>query len=202
MKKQAVKPEPINVEALEKDAEEQTRNQAARFSLEEIVALGDKLEDFKKKRDAMTELLDAVNRDITLLETETLPEGLKNLGIRSLTLTSGAEINLVDVISASITDENRPQAHAWLRKEGHGDIIKNNVTVSFGKGEDQYADRLQQELLRMRDDGELKFGDVIQKEAVHPSTLKAFVKQQVQDGNEFPGELFKLYTGHAVKMTK
>ena len=36
----------------------------------------------------------------------------------------------------------REQALQWLRDQGLGDIIKNNVTVSFGKGEDDKAEQL------------------------------------------------------------
>ena len=191
-----------NIAELEQDAAVQAARQAARFSLEELIKIGEDLEDLKVQADALNMNLSGVNEQIRELETETLPDGLKNLGIKDLTLSSGAKISLVEVISASITDENREPAHTWLRTNGHGDLIKNNVTVVFGKGEDEVARQLVRHLLALRDKGETKFGDLQQKEAVHPSTLKAFVRQQVQDGSQFPGELFKLYTGQAVKMTR
>jgi hypothetical protein len=191
----------LNAAQLEQDAQEQAANQAARFSLEELVKIGENLEHLKSQADEVAAELGNLNDEIRRLETEVLPEGLKNLGIKNITLSSGAKIQLMDIISASITDENRQAAHDWLRKHDHGDIIKNNITVSFGKGEDKYADSLRERLMVMREDGELKFGDLVQKEAVHPSTLKAFVKDQLSKGG-FPGELFKLYTGQAVKITK
>lgn len=191
----------LSVAELEQDAQEQAVNQAARFSLEELVKIGENLETLKAKADKIAAELDAANDEIRHLETEVLPDGLKNLGIKDITLSSGAKIQLIDIISASITDENRQAAHDWLRKHNHGDIIKNNVTVSFGKGEDQFADKLVDYLIKIRDEGHIRFGDLVQKEAVHPSTLKAFVKGELSKGG-FPGELFKLYTGQAVKMTK
>lgn len=191
----------LNIAELEQDAQEQKENQAARFSLEELVKVGENLEALKFEAAELTAELEAKNDDIRRYETEVLPDGLKNLGIKDITLSSGAKIALIDIISASITEENREAAHAWLRTHGHGDIIKNNVTLIFGKGEDQVAKDLINHLIEMRDKGQTKFGDLQQKEAVHPSTLKAFVKDQLSKGG-FPGELFKLYTGQAVKMTK
>lgn len=188
----------LNAAQLEQDAQEQAANQAARFSLADITALGEKLEELKLKEAAGQALLNALSDEIRELETVTLPDGLKNLGIKEITLASGAKISLIDVISASITDENREAAHAWLREHGHGDIIKNNLTLTFGKGEDEIAKKLMHHLLELRDKGETKFGDLQQKESVHPSTLKAFVKDQLSKG-AFPGDLFKLYTGQAVK---
>ena len=36
----------------------------------------------------------------------------------------------------------REAAYQWRRDQNLGDIIKNNVTVSFGKGEDNKANQL------------------------------------------------------------
>lgn len=189
----------VSVAMLEQDAAEQQANQAANFSLKELVEMGEILEEKKASADKIAADLGILNEEIRALETDVLPNGLKNLGIKEITLASGAKISLIDVISASITEENREAAHDWLRTNGHGDIIKNNVTLSFGKGEDEIAKKLVLHLIALRDKGETRFGDLQQKEAVHPSTLKAFVKGQLSDGAGFPGELFKLYTGHAVK---
>lgn len=192
----------MDMAALAADAAEQTANQAARFDLKDLVKKGEELERLRAEAENISQQLAAKNETIRILETETLPDMLKNLGLKDLTLSSGAKIAMYDVISASITDENRDEAHNWLREHGHGDIIKNNVTLSFGKGEDEIAKQLVEKLLQMRTAGDTKFGDLVQKEAVHPQTLKAFVKDQLTKGEEFPGETFKLYTGQAVKITK
>jgi hypothetical protein len=36
----------------------------------------------------------------------------------------------------------REDAYNWLRENGLGDIIKNNVSVTFGRGEDDKAQQL------------------------------------------------------------
>lgn len=203
-KKEAPKldPKTIDLEEMIQDAKTQEQNQAARFDLKDLVKKGDELDELKAQAEELSKQLSEKNETIRILETETLPDMLKALGLKDLTLTSGAKISLYDIISASITDENREEAHAWLREHGHGDIIKNNVTLSFGKGEDEIAKKLVSHLLQMRESGHTKFGDLVQKEAVYPQTLKAFVKGQLGEGAEFPGELFKLYTGQAVQFKK
>lgn len=192
----------IDIAALQQDAQAQTENQAARFDLKDLVAKGEELEVLRTDLEALNAQASQKAEAIRILETETLPDMLKALGLKDLTLSSGAKISLYDIISASITDDNREAAHAWLREHGHGDIIKNNITLSFGKGEDEIAKALVGHLLQMRETGRTKFGDLVQKEAVHPQTLKAFTKDQLTRGNEFPGELFKLYTGQAVQFKK
>jgi hypothetical protein len=192
----------INIDELEKDAQQQLENQAARFSLKDLTTCGERLESYKAVHAELLQKLEELQDKITHLETVVLPDALRNLGLKDYTLMSGAKVSLVDVVAASITDKNKKGAHDWLRAHGHGDIIKNHVVVSFGKGEDSYANNLLQELVDKRDADLIKFGDIEQKEAVHASTLKAFVKSQLAQGTEFPPTLFNLYTGQTVKMTK
>lgn len=192
----------MNLEQLQADAEEQTAHQAARLDLAEIQAIGHKLEQRKQALTELTTLMEELNSEISHLEKEVLPDALKTLGIKDITLESGAKISLVEIIATSISAEHKEAAHAWLRDHGHGDIIKNNVTVSFGKGEDVHAEKLVDYLLRIRDEGHIRFGDLEQKESVHASTLKAFVKSQLAEGTEFPSTLFGLYVGQTVKLTK
>ena len=40
---------------------------------------------------------------------------------------------------ATITEANKEEAFNWLRNNGLGDIIKNEISVSFGRNEDNKA---------------------------------------------------------------
>jgi hypothetical protein len=90
--------------------------------------------------------------------------------------------------SASIKEENRAEAYEWLRDNGYDDIIKNTVSVRFGRGEDQLCDTLLN-LLREQN------YPVEQAQKIEPQTLKAWVREQVERGSEFPTELFGAYIG-------
>ena len=63
------------------------------------------------------------------------------------------------------------------------DIIKNDITVSFGKGEDNLAGDA---VGVLRERG----FDPKTKTHVHPSTLKAFVKERITDGKPIDLDLF------------
>jgi hypothetical protein len=93
-----------------------------------------------------------------------------------------------DIYSASITEARRAEAFQWLRDHGFDDIIKNTVSVRFGRGEDELCNRLLGML------GQQGF-PVEQSEKVEPSTLKAWVKERVTRGEQFPMELFGAYIG-------
>jgi hypothetical protein len=99
------------------------------------------------------------------------------------------------VISANISKDRSAGAHEWLRDNGFGDLIKNTVSVNFGKGEDDKAGEL---IKGLEDSGY----NVDQKEAVHPSTLKAFCKEQIEKGSEIPTDLFGIFIGQKTTIKK
>jgi hypothetical protein len=43
------------------------------------------------------------------------------------------------MVHASIPLDRKEEAFQWLRAQGLDDIIKNDVTLTFGKGEDNLA---------------------------------------------------------------
>ena len=73
------------------------------------------------------------------LSFEVIPSALAERNLTSLKLVDGSEINVKPYYSARITQENQDKAFKWLRDNNHGDLIKNEVTVSFGRGEDKGA---------------------------------------------------------------
>src|SRR5262249_243036 len=107
------------------------------------------------------------------------------LGIDGLDLRSGTRVESAQVVKGSITDETREAAHGWLRAHDYGDLIKNVVTVTFGKGEDDFAHALLENIKSMHDDGLLRFGALENREAVHSSTLAGFLRQRVASGEPF-----------------
>ena len=133
------------------------------------------------------------------LSEQTIPDKLAELGVSDLKLSDGSRISADPFYSARITAANLEAAHAWLRDNGHGDIIKNTLTVSFGQGEDADASRLVEMLSK---EGYLPET----KEAVHPSTLRAFVREMIESGNSsFDVDIqkkFSVYTGKRTKINR
>jgi hypothetical protein len=123
-----------------------------------------------------------------LLE-ETIPAMLQELGMKKFTMSDGSTIDVKPFYSATIKEENRAVAYEWLRKNGYDDIIKNTVSVRFGRGEDELCETLLNSLRGQN-------YPVEQAQKIEPQTLKAWVKEMVERGAEFPTETFGVYTGH------
>ena len=76
---------------------------------------------------------------------EQIPEVMDEMGIDRLEV-DGATGSLKSFVSASIPVDKKDEAYAWLRENGYDDIIKNDITLSFGRGEDNVAKDLMADL--------------------------------------------------------
>ena len=113
----------------------------------------------------------------------------------SLTLKDGSTVEVKQLVQASITEANRETAYKWLRDNGHGDLIKNQVTVAFGRGEDNVAENF------INDAKSLGL-EPAQKMKVEPQTLKVFVREKLEEGVEVPEDVFSIFVGSQTKIRK
>ena len=138
-------------------------------------------------RTAKAKLLELTDRDLPVMMAE--------VGITNFTLADGSKLEVKQTYGARIPVVHRDAAFAWLKEKGHDDIIKNLVSVPFGRGEDSLATdfiNLAQKNGYAPD----------QKKEVHPQTLKAFVKEQLEKGQEVPMDLFGVFTGQRASIKR
>jgi len=125
---------------------------------------------------------------------EDIPSLMQEMGMDSITV-DGNKVALRQFVHARITDEKRDEAFSWLRSIGEGDIIKNDVTVSFNVGQDNMAGAVIDDL---RNQG----FDPAHKTHVHPQTLKAWVKGRIESGQEIDFDTFGIYVGTEAKIKR
>ena len=68
-----------------------------------------------------------------------IPKLMEEMNLSSLKLRDGSELSVKQIYSASIKADKKAEAIHWLRETGLGDIVKNNITGSFGQNEDNKA---------------------------------------------------------------
>ena len=123
------------------------------------------------------------------LSQEVLPSLFSEVGLSEIKLADGRKIKVSEYYSATPLKENREKVHTWLRDNGFGDLVKNQVTCSFGRNEDEKASGL---LSHLDKEGY----ESAQREWVEPSTLRAFVREQYEAGVELPMDLLGAFVGH------
>ena len=76
------------------------------------------------------------------ISSEIIPNMLAEQGLSSLKLADGSSVDVRKSYNCTIKKDQMELAYNWLRENGLGDIIKNEVAVQFGKGEDNKAEQL------------------------------------------------------------
>ncbi len=159
---------------------------------ENIQSLADqveKLESLTKRLDLQEDNIKSTKKELEHLSGEVIPTMMSEMGLSHLKLVDGSSVDVKPHYSANITIANKEAAFNWLRNNGLGDIIKNEISVSFGRNEDNKA----------ADYAELARGQGLepqQKLKVEPMTLKALVRERIDAGKDMPTELFNVFVGN------
>lgn len=127
------------------------------------------------------------------LKTRVIPDAMGHL--TQIKVGEGmfkATVSVKPIIRANIKVENRDQAYKWLDTKGHGDLIKSEVKVPFGRKDLEQAAKLREQLSEMGFSAELK-------QEIHWATLNAFVKEQLDKGMEFP-EFIGVFQGKTTEV--
>ncbi len=152
------------------------------------------LRDVENQIEKTENVLKQLKSEKHRMSVETIPGLMDEMGVERLDV-DGLTVERKMMVHASIPQDRKEDAFAWLRENGLDDIIKNDVTCSFGKGEDNVA------------------GDVVgilhergfnpkTKTHVHPSTLKAFVKERVTEGKPIDLDMFGAFIANAAQIRR
>lgn len=183
---------------MEQDFEESVTSAVDKVDTEglrTVAGLARQIQQKEEDISVLEETLKKEKKNLLRLTDEELPSVLTELGLTEFKLDDGSSVTVKPTYGASIRVADRPQAYQWLRDHGYDDIIKNTVSVVFGRGEDDEASSFQH---FARQNGYAPE----QKEDVHPSTLRAFVKERVENGDVFPMELFGAFIGQRAVIKK
>ena len=175
---------------LEEDFEETLAsvNKVDQGGLKSLASLARQIQEEEGNIAKLEETLKEAKKKLLKLTDEDMPAVMQEVGMNKFELDDGSTVEVKPTYGASILVDNRPQAYEWLRENGYDDIIKNNVTCSFGRGEDDKASAFKAFAA--------KEGYVAnQKTEIHSQTLRAFVKERVEAGDAFPMELFGAWVG-------
>ena len=171
----------INFEADQQDAMKKTDN---------IQSLADQVESLENVNSSIEnaeEIVKNLKKKRDHISGEVIPTMMSEMGLAELKLHDGSHLKVSTSYKAHISEANKEMAYNWLRENGLGDIIKNEISVSFGRNEDNKA----------ADYAELAKRSGFtptQKMKVEPMTLKALVRERIEAGKEMPTEIFGVYS--------
>ena len=173
----------IDFESDQQDAMKKTEN------IQSLADQVEKLESLNSRLELEEQNLKDIKAEIQKVSGDIIPTMMSEMGLAELKLEDGSHLKVSTSYKAHITEANKEMAFNWLRDNGLGDIIKNEISVSFGRGEDNkaahYADLAKGQGL-----------SPTQKLKVEPMTLKALVRERIEAGKEMPTEIFNVFVGN------
>ena len=180
--KQAIKfKDKINFEEDQQEVVKKTDN------VQSLADQVQRLEAMQQQLEVQEESVKDKKKQIEYLSGEVIPTMMAEMGLSHLKLMDGSSVDVKPNYSATITVANMEAAFNWLRQNGLGDIIKNEISVSFGRNEDNkaadYAALAQERGFQPT-----------QKLKVEPMTLKALVRERIEAGKEMPTEIFGVFS--------
>ncbi len=157
--------------------------------LSELSALAKYLLHLEKEVEAAEQHVTQLKRDYLRFSREHIPDIMADIGLTEFRLDSGEAIVVLKKYYANISEDRKADALKWLRENGQEAIIKTGIKGDFGAGmEDKVDMALLEQFLK---DKEIEYEKT---EGVHPQTLKAFVKTQMEsDKKDFPAALFGVF---------
>ena len=168
----------------EEDQQDIIKNTGGVQSLADQV---ERLEAMQQQLEIQEDAIKEKKKQIQHISGEVIPTMMSEMGLAELKLHDGSHLKVSTSYKAHISEANKEMAFNWLRENGLGDIIKNEISVSFGRNEDNKA----------ADYAELAKGQGFQptqKMKVEPMTLKALVRERIEAGKEMPTEIFGVFS--------
>lgn len=149
------------------------------------------LEVLEKALKDSQDLSSQLENGIRKLKEEEMPQLMDELGVNSVTLSNGVSIGIDTSVHVGIPEKNKPEALDWLRENGHGDLIKTELTLKFNRNESNLVPEVKAKIE--------EYGVPInEKLGVNTMTLKGFVREQMRLGNTLPLDLFGVYIRRVV----
>ena len=149
----------------------------------------ERLEYLQSRLDLQEENIKNTKKELEHLSGEVIPTMMAEMGLSHLKLMDGSSVDVKPHYSATITQANKEAAFNWLRNNGLGDIIKNEISVSFGRNEDNKA----ADYAALATE---RGYQPTQKLKVEPMTLKALVRERLEAGKDMPTEIFNVFVGN------
>lgn len=134
--------------------------------------------------------LATAKKKLARLSEYVIPDVMEEMGITEYKTNDGLTIKLKQAIRASIAEVNRSDAFGWMTDHDHEAMIKTSIVIEKPALLDDFenADELKEALQLVMDNL-----PSTENKSIHSSTLSAFVRDKLEDGEEIPLDTFSVF---------
>lgn len=165
---------------------------------------------------SMTENLQEKEALLKQLTEKDIPGVMEKEGLTQFKTRSGLKVSLFKQLFASVPSvskingehdrkkkaqliKQRDDGIRWLEENGHGDIVKRELTVQLGKGEAELAAAVKEAIYNCPDAEGIHVEEGVQ---VHHKTLSKLLAELRSDSKPIPEELFGVYEPSIAKVSR
>jgi hypothetical protein len=177
------------------DLEDDQQQLIEKTDIQTLASFCQELRGIENDIDSLEQQLKAKKEAADKISSEVIPNLLAEQGLSSLKLADGSGVEVRKSYSCTVKKDSVESAYNWLRENGLGDLIKNEVAVQFGKGEDNKAEQL---LGLAAQEGY----EPTQKQKVEPMTLKALFRERIEAGLDMPSDFFHTFVKDQTKISR
>jgi hypothetical protein len=177
------------------DLEDDQQQLIEKTDIQTLASFCKELQGIENEIDSLEQQLKAKKEAADKISSEIIPNLLAEQGLASLKLADGSGVEVRKTYSCTVKKDSVESAYTWLRNNGLGDLIKNEVAVQFGKGEDNKAEQL---LSLAANEGY----EPTQKQKVEPMTLKALYRERIEAGLDMPSDFFHTFVKDQTKISR
>ena len=177
------------------DLEDDQQQLIEKTDIQTLASFCRELQGIENDIDSLEQQLKAKKEAADKISSEVIPNLLAEQGLASLKLADGSGVEVKKTYSCTVKKDSVESAYTWLRNNGLGDLIKNEVAVQFGKGEDNKAEQL---LNLAAEEGY----EPTQKQKVEPMTLKALYRERIEAGLDMPSDFFHTFVKDQTKISR
>jgi len=163
--------------------------------LSSLSRLADELAECERHVAQLESQVENARKRMADLAERQIPEMMDDLCLETFTTTNGFRVDVKKTVRASVPAHRRNEAMDWLDANGHGGLVKRNISVAFTREQQDDATRLQSELAE-------SFENVRAERKVEPSTLSAFIREQLKQGAEIPMDLFGAWEQRIARISR
>jgi len=131
--------------------------------------------DVEHKESQLREAKKALERTVKV----DLPAAMEAAGVEYVRMPDGTVIEVSDVLTARCRKGHEAELLEWLKSNGQEDMIRTEFSMSFGRGQYEFANHAR----GLLQDSKLHFEE---KEGVPWNTLEKFVKLELAAGRDIP----------------
>ena len=166
----------------------------------EVTTIAAECQKLKQKEDEIAELEDRLKskkQEADDISSRVIPELLAEQNLTEIKLGDGSAVSVKKEFRCTLPKDEtkRTAAYQWLRDNKLEDIIKNNVFVTFGRGEDDKA----KQLLNLAAENGY---EPQQKSDVAWMTLTALFRERIEAGLDMPSDVFNTWIKDKTKITR